>query len=252
MNKNRGLEYFPLDVGYFRDKRIQFVTARFGAKGDSITMRLLCEIYEQGYYIDWNNDIAQLFAKGAGINISPTLVSEVVLELAKRGFFDKTLLDSFSILTSHKIQERYFTICKNAERKGVIYDPNFILVDISKYENVTPVINVAQKTEFTHQNTVFLTFPESSREKEKEKESKEKEKESKEKKSKNNIIINHHCFPSISEDNDIGNLNREQEKNVEESERPIKNIRCSFAPGFFESMGMTDPRERLNEADFYD
>lgn len=196
-----GIEYFRMDVGFYRDRKIQFVTARFGAKGESITGRLLCEIYERhGYYMDWNKDIAQLFAKGVGYSVSPSLANDVVNELAKRGFFDKTLLNSFGILTSREIQARYFLICKNAERKGVLYDPNYILVDISKYDNVKPAIKVAQNAENSppkrRLRRVFTT-----KRKVKEKESKEKETENKKDTESLENIINHHVsFSSLSQD----------------------------------------------------
>ena len=103
-----GLDYFPFDIDFFNDEKIEFVSARFGMKGEIITIRLLCKIYRNGYFTEWNDDECTLFAKRAGDCITPALVKEIVQELVKRGFFDKSLLNSFAVLSSKGIQQRYF------------------------------------------------------------------------------------------------------------------------------------------------
>ena len=104
----KGIDYFPLDVDFFEDEKIQFVSARFGIKGEVCAIRLLTRIYRNGYFVKWDEDSSYLFAKVAGKEFTPGLVNEVVKELIKRGFFDETLFDSLGILTSHGIQERFF------------------------------------------------------------------------------------------------------------------------------------------------
>ena len=150
MNKKVGLDYFSLDVDFFYDEKIQFVSARFGTKGEAITMRLLCKIYRQGYYIDWNEDIALLFAKGVGDNVRHSCVNDVVSELLKRGFFDRSIFERFSILTGHGIQKRYFGACEKAKRKGVMYNPEYMLVDASAFPKILPL---PQNSEFSVQNS---------------------------------------------------------------------------------------------------
>jgi hypothetical protein len=78
-----GIDYFPFDVDFFNDEKIEFVSARFGVKGEVIAIRLLCKIYRKGYYTDWNEDESTLLAKRAGDGITPSLVSEIVKELVK-------------------------------------------------------------------------------------------------------------------------------------------------------------------------
>lgn len=129
-----GLDYFRFDVDFFSDEKIEFTSARFGIKGELIAVKLLCRIYRNGYYTDWTDDDATIFAKRAGEGFTPALVNEVVQELAKRGFFDKTFLSSFNILTSKGIQKRYFEAVER--RKDVEIDSRYLLVDTSKYPNV--------------------------------------------------------------------------------------------------------------------
>ena len=137
MNKKTGLMSFHLDVDIFEDEKIQFVSARFGTKGEALIIRLLCKIYRQGYFTNWDEDIALLFSKGAGDNVSPSCANEVVNELVKRGFFDKSLLDRFSILTSRRIQRQYFEASRR--RNEASYDPKYLLVDVSQWANATPI-----------------------------------------------------------------------------------------------------------------
>ncbi|MDR1092085.1 MAG: DUF4373 domain-containing protein [Prevotella sp.] len=126
----QGLEYFPLDVDFFNDEKIEFVSARFGVKGEIITMRLLCKIYRNGYYTAWNEDTALLFAKGVGDGCQDSCVKDVVYELLKRGFFDRSIFERFSILTSRGIQNRYANATN--ERKEIKINQDFWLIHIPK------------------------------------------------------------------------------------------------------------------------
>lgn len=112
-----GLSYFPLEVDFFEDEKVQFVSARFGVKGDGIIVRILCKIYRQGYAIKFDDDVALLFARSVGdINLHG-LVKDVVNELLKRDFFDEGIFKRFGLLTSKGIQKRYVKICTDAKRK---------------------------------------------------------------------------------------------------------------------------------------
>jgi hypothetical protein len=111
----KGLDYFPMDVDFFDDDKLRFVAARFSDKGELITIKLLSRIYKtNGYFYQWGEDEALLFANSVG---QPhTLVNDVVQELVKRDFFKKVIFDRFKILTSTGIQERYVFICKQSKR----------------------------------------------------------------------------------------------------------------------------------------
>jgi len=114
---NQGIDYFPLNVDFFNDDKIELIEGEFGLKGSTIAIRLLCKIYHEGYYYQWGDDECLLFAKKMGDGIVPGLVKEVVQRLVKRSFFDERLFNSFQILTSKGIQKRYFEASKR--RKDV-------------------------------------------------------------------------------------------------------------------------------------
>src|SRR4028119_1674225 len=124
-----GLDYFPVDVDIFDDPKLEFVAARFGSVGEIVSMKLLCRIYRNGYYYKWNEDEALLFAKRVGGGCQHSLVNDVVHELVKRDFFDKSIFDSFQILTSRGIQRRYFEAV--VRRKDLSVDPRISLVSVN-------------------------------------------------------------------------------------------------------------------------
>lgn len=129
-----GLDFFPFDVDFFEDEKIQYVSSRFGIKGEVCAIRLLTRIYRNGYFLKWDADATRLFAKVAGKEFSPGLVNAVVHELLKRGFFDQSLFESFGILTSHGIQKRYFKAC--ARRQEVHVEKDFLLVNPRDFKNL--------------------------------------------------------------------------------------------------------------------
>jgi len=129
-----GLDYFPFDINFFDDDKILFTSARFGIKGENIAIRLLCKIYSEGYFYRFSEDEALLFAKRVGDSCQYSFVNDVVHELVKRGFFDRSIFDRFKILTSAGIQKRYFEAAER-RKKVEIYE-QLLLIDVGKWKNV--------------------------------------------------------------------------------------------------------------------
>jgi len=123
-----GMDYFPFNVDFFEDDKLQLIEAEFGEKGLIITIKLLCKIYkENGYYYQWGDDQCLLFSKNAGKGIVPSLVNEVINGLVRRSFFDKRVFDKFKILTSSGIQKRYFEATKKRTEVTVLEE--IIVID---------------------------------------------------------------------------------------------------------------------------
>lgn len=130
-----GIDYFPFDVDFFADDKLQLIEAEFGIKGGYIAVRLLCKIYRDGYFYKWGADECLLFAKSMGVEgVSKNIVDEIVSGLVRRCFFDKGCFDRFGILTSKGIQKRYFEVAKRYKSVDVIED--YLLVDVSEMNNV--------------------------------------------------------------------------------------------------------------------
>lgn len=122
-----GLSYFPVDVDIFEDEKLQFISAKYGLKGEAIVFRLLSKIYRNGYYIVFDEDVQLLFSKAIGLERNDNATRNVVSELLKRNFFDKTLFEQFQVLTSKGIQKRYLRICNDSKRVACNLLPKYDL-----------------------------------------------------------------------------------------------------------------------------
>lgn len=122
-----GIDYFPLDV--VLDSKFELIEAEFGLTGFGVVVHLLQEIYgKAGYYIEWTEEVALLFARKVGLGGS--VVSEIVEASIRRGMFDKEKYDKYRVLTSKGIQTRYFEAV--SRRKVLEVDYNILLVDVAQ------------------------------------------------------------------------------------------------------------------------
>jgi len=112
-----GLDYFPLDVDIFEDEKVSAISGEFGIKGEITVIRLLCAIYRNGYFVQWN-DLLKFKLLRSMPGISSELIESIVNRLVLWGFFDKTLFDSVKVLTSRGIQKRYFEASKRRKTEG--------------------------------------------------------------------------------------------------------------------------------------
>ena len=109
--KKTGLDYFPFDVDFFNDEKIIAIAGEFGLKGEIATIKLLCAVYRNGYFIEWN-EMFRLKMVRLLPGVSVDLLEQIVKRLVRWEFFDKNLFYSANILTSKGIQKRYFEAVK--------------------------------------------------------------------------------------------------------------------------------------------
>lgn len=122
-----GIDYFPLDVAL--DQKMELIEAEFGLTGFGVVVHLLQEIYgKAGYYVEWTNEVALLFARKVGLGGG--VVSEIVNASIRRGMFDQEMFDKYHVLTSRGIQKRYFEAV--SRRKSLEVDKNILLVDCAQ------------------------------------------------------------------------------------------------------------------------
>lgn len=117
-----GIPFFPLDT--VMNDRMKLIEAEFGLTGFGVAVRLWQKIYQSGYYVEWNDEVALLFAKDVGLGGS--VVSEIVSALIRRRIFDQALYDEYGVLTSKRIQKTYFEAVKR--RKNVKVRKELLLV----------------------------------------------------------------------------------------------------------------------------
>ena len=122
-----GIPYFPLDVNL--DSKFELIEAEFGLDGFGVVVKLFQQIYGlSGYYLEWTNEVALLFAKKIGLGGS--VVSEIVQASIRRGIFDRNLFEKYQILTSKGIQRRYFEAV--SRRKQVKVKSEYLLVKVDQ------------------------------------------------------------------------------------------------------------------------
>ena len=107
---------FPFDVDFFDNKFLVRINGEFGAKGMIIVVKLLCAVYQQGYFLKWSDD-EQYLMKRYLSGISVELIDQVLQRLLKWGFFDNDLFKSAEILTSVEIQRNFFNAIRR--RTGI-------------------------------------------------------------------------------------------------------------------------------------
>lgn len=131
-----GLDYFPLDT--VLDTKFDLIEAEYGLKGFAILIKLFQKIYgEQGYYIEWNDEVSLLFARKicAGGND----VSEIVHSCIRRGIFDSSKFSEYGILTSSGIQKRYIEVAR--KRKETVIFEEYLLVDCASNSKNVAIIS---------------------------------------------------------------------------------------------------------------
>lgn len=127
----QGLDYFPFDVDFFSDEKIEAISGEFGIKGEITAIKLLCAIYRNGYFILWNEMLKMKLLKNLP-GVSSELLDNIVNRLVKWDFFDKNLFDSTKVLTSRGIQNRFFSISKRRNKPG---ECPYLIVNV--YNNCT-------------------------------------------------------------------------------------------------------------------
>lgn len=113
----QGIDYFPMDVGFFSDVKIRKISRACGSQSASILICLLCNIYkDEGYYIVWDEDLPFVIADIVGV--SEGAVKEVLIKALQVGFFDNTLYEKYHVLTSFGIQNDFSLLLINEKKQS--------------------------------------------------------------------------------------------------------------------------------------
>ena len=107
--RKAGLSYFPLDVDILEaDYRITDLYDRYGPRGFTVYITLLCMIYREGYYLEIPmQSLERQLGRVLGNRwFDKRILPEVIGFCGELGLFDKGLLQQ-GVLTSAGIQRRY-------------------------------------------------------------------------------------------------------------------------------------------------
>ena len=121
-----GLDYFPMDVDFFADKKIKILRARYGSDGILIYLYLLCEIYKNGYYIKLDEDYKYIIQED--LNLKENVVSIVMQFLFNRSLLTEIPVNSDTYITSKAVQRRFQEAVKS-RKKPFVVDANLWILD---------------------------------------------------------------------------------------------------------------------------
>ena len=128
-----GLDYYPMDVGFLRDKKVRLLRSEFGASSVLFVLYVLGKVYEgDGYFLAWDKD--ELLLAADELRESPAFISEVLQGCLKRSLFDERVFQMFSVLTSAGIQRRYLRGCE--KRDGITIFSEYWLLNIDSKTDV--------------------------------------------------------------------------------------------------------------------
>lgn len=134
-----GLDYYPMDVGFLRDKKIRLLWSEFGASSVIFVLYVLGKAYEgDGYFLTWDKDECLLAADA--LQKPPTYIKEVLQGCLSRSIFDKWVFQTFNVLTSAGIQRRYIRGCE--KRGEIAIFSEYWLLNINSKKDVPASIRV--------------------------------------------------------------------------------------------------------------
>ena len=190
--KAKGVEYFPLDVGFLSDLKIRKIMLSCGASSIAVLIYIFAAIYrDEGYFMNVKDDDIALIALDT--NLDTDYVKNVINRACEVGLFSFRIYDNFRVLTSEGIQNRYLKITERRKSVKINADINLVNVDMMYTEtrvNVAEtIVNVAETPVNVYKSTQSKV-KESKVKESKVKESKVKESKVKESKEKNTVIQN--------------------------------------------------------------
>lgn len=133
------LDYFPLDIDFDQDDKLVVPLAKFGMQGLGIIVKIMAEIYRNGYFYPWTEREHYVFSNRVNVDIN--LVIEVINECIKWGFFNQKVYEAYGVLTSKGFQKRYVEAAKR--RKAINFIDNYLLIDpAEECKNVSHSITI--------------------------------------------------------------------------------------------------------------
>ena len=143
--KQDGLLYFSFDTDFFySDKRIKRLHTRYGSDGMIFYIYLLTEIYRNGYYIRWDEEIMEDAMDD--LHITEGLIEQIMTFLVSRSLINEiTLANSDTIITSPGIQKRYQEAVKG-RRRDIFVDAEIWLLEKENTANYIKVTHCEHKS----------------------------------------------------------------------------------------------------------
>ena len=195
----RGIDYYPMDVNFLNDDKIQLLLAEHGIEGWGILSALWSKIYSEGYFYLWTEREQLLFS--SRVNVDKNLLNVNINSALRWELFDPGIYRRYKVLTSKAIQINYFAAMKR--RGKVLIQAEYLLVKPpadANLEFLPPIEDEKQllltNTELLHTKTELLL----TKTPQKKREEKRRERE------ETGVFVNKNSFSDFSD-------SREEKKN---------------------------------------
>ena len=116
--RKSGLDVCPLDVNMLSDIRMRRLIRRHQGDAIAVYTAILCLVYRDGYYVEFNDDVRFFLSEQTGIE--ECKVSEIVEDAVACDLFDAAVFGAHGVLTSQEIQDTYLEECGRTKRKTVL------------------------------------------------------------------------------------------------------------------------------------
>ena len=220
----KGLDYFPMDINILHNVKIRRALRKYGEKGFMAYIHLLCEIYNNSYFLEIGDN--ELFEFADVFNLKDEEAEPMIDYLVKIKLFDAEIWEKYHVLTSQEIQNRYFS----AKSKSNI--------DLS---SLPYLLNAGVISEETQVNSEKM--PQS-----KGKENKVKERKAEEKKENKNLIERESA--RAHEENSSENSSNNENPASEVSLQPIDKLNAIEAKMYGKSKYENWRQEMLKDNDW--
>lgn len=147
-----GLDYFPLNVNFSEDEKIEIIEAEFKETGFYVILKIFMRIYGMnGYYMMFTSREQKLFSKRINVDINSVIA--IINSAINEKLFDKTMYEKYGILTSKGIQSRYLEAVERRTKVELIKE--FLLINVPKAKNIllTSIKNVNELV-FVNNNSI--------------------------------------------------------------------------------------------------
>lgn len=139
---SKGLRYYSRDVDIVSDPKIKQVMRKYRSFGLAVIDRFLDRIFNNGYYLSWN-DYENMEAAAIADEIYEydriDDINDILMILLSNGFFSKEMFKMYGIVTSHGVQKRYVNACQRNRRQSIIIKKEYSLLDDDSNDNKNTV-----------------------------------------------------------------------------------------------------------------
>ena len=115
---SRGVDYFPLDVGFISDIKVKKIMMSCGPQSIAVLIYILSTIYkEEGYFMRATDDETSLIAFDT--MLTNDYIKEVIQKSCEVDFFSLNMFKKYKILTSIGVQNRYLKITERRKNNSI-------------------------------------------------------------------------------------------------------------------------------------